>query len=431
MRKGILVVLLALIAVSLFLAVGVGTVQAQTCGLPGLPKCPKTPTPQSTPRPIPRSTPTTPQPTPQQSPRKPPLPKMASLSIYSMPGSTVMLNGKSTGQVGSDGSFYISSLKPARYAVKISLNGYQIAIRTVILKAGSGESLQMPLVAFPGTLNVTTNVQGTTIEIDGLGTYSNKVSSLSLDAGNYQITASKTGYRRATQNEYIAPGQTKNIQIFLKPINVQELLAEANTSYDARDFQKAIALCNEVLTIEPENARAHFCIGLSFYVLKQYDRSFDYFVQAISMGETLGLTFGRRKRLGPFDETLEFGTIELTQTTIAFYNKKVLKVEDMSGTGQADFKVPYSKITELVMENEGFNGSWRLATKVLLPNKKGKEHKEDFHFYNSSAVVVAVPSTNNKVQYSKIMCKDCQAEIQFIYKLITKFRDESRASNAN
>jgi len=359
---------------------------------------------------------------------------MASVSIYSAPGALVTLNGKRFGQVASDGSLYISSLKPARYTVKISLNGYRAAIQTVTLKAGSGESLQMPLVAFPGILNITTNIQGATIEIEGVGTpYSNEVRSLSLDAGNYQITAWKTGYKSATQNEYIAPGQTKNIQIFLDQINIPKLLDEADQSYSSSNFQNAIALCNEVLAIEPTNARANLRIGLSLYALKEYDGSFEYLVYAISIGETLRLPFGRRRLKGPYGETLEFGDLELTQNTIAFYNKGERRVEDMSGTGQLDFKVPYSKITELKMEN-GYDGSWRLATKVLLPNKKGKKDKEDkndFHFYNSSAVVLFSSSTSSIVRHSKIMCKACQPEIQFIYKLITNFRGSSRTGNAN
>lgn len=410
MRKGIFVVLSLAIAVNLYLMFGVNTAQAQRCGLPGMLPCKSsTPTPQRTPRP----TPNTPQPTPRPSPSQPPRPTMASLSIYSTPGSRITLNGKPSGQTAGDGWFYMSSLMPARYVVKVSLTGHREVSQTIILKAGSSESLQMPLVAFPGTLNVTTNIQGATIEIEGIGTYPNKVSSLSLGAGNYQITVSKTGYKRAAQNEYIAPGQTKNIQILLSPINIQELLDEAHKSYAANEAQKTIALCNDILTLEPKNARANLLAGLSLYVLKEYDRSYDHFVRAISAGETLRLPFGRR-RVGIWEEVLEPRNIELTQTTIAF--------------GQ-EFKVPYNKITVLKTENKGFDGSWRLFMKVSLPNKKGKENDNDFHFYSSAAVVVAIPTTDGKTQYSKIICKDCEPGIQFIYKLITNFRESSGGVN--
>ena len=88
------------------------------------------------------------------------------------------------------------------------------------MKAGTGESLQIPLVSIPGTLSITTTVDGTTIEIAGVGSYANKVNSLSVNAGNYQITVSKAGYQRVSLNEYIAPGETKNIRVPLERIDI-------------------------------------------------------------------------------------------------------------------------------------------------------------------------------------------------------------------
>jgi hypothetical protein len=346
---------------------------------------------------------------------------MAGLSIYSTPGSRITLNGKQYGQAPNEGWFYIPSLKPAKYVVKVNLSGYREASQTITLRAGSSEFLQMPLVAFPGTLNVSTNIQGATIEIEGVNTFSNRVGSLSLPAGNYQINAWKTGFKRVSQNESIAPGQTRNIQISLEPINVQELLAEAQQSYTSRDFHKAIALCNEVLTVEPGNSRANLCIGLSTYVLKEYDRSFDYLVRAISAGETLRLRVGRRRAFIK-DESLEFGQLELTQAELAFNN---------TTTGKLDFKVPYSKIVKIKVENfyNRYTYSWRISMDILVTKEKnkGKDDKKDFDFYGSSSAlqIVTVPD-GTKVQIPKIECKECEAEIQFIYRLITNFRDAPR-----
>jgi|GEM_PF-6642592 len=424
MRKGIFTVSLLTAAVNLYLVFGAETAHAQRCGVPGTPACNKPPVspPKSLKPPAATPRPATPQPAapktpPRPAPMKPPPPAMASLSIYSTPGSRISINGKPSGEAAGDGWLYIPSLKPGRYLVKSSLNGHREASQPVTLRAGSSESLQMPLVAIQGTLNVTTNIQGATIEVEGFGEHQNKVSSLPVSPGNYQISAWKTGYKRVSQNEYIPPGQTKNIQIFLEPINVQKLLEEARHAYTARDFQKSIALCNDVLQVEPKNAHANGCIGLSLYVQKEYDRSFNYFVDFISQGQTLRLPSGRREPIYIRDEILEGGELELTQTTVGFYNKS---------RGKFDFKVAYDKMTQVKAESQGYNRSWRLFIEVLLRNDKGKEKKEDFHLYFASVRVISVPTTDPKVQYSKILCEDCERGVQLIYKLITHFRDAAR-----
>lgn len=416
MRKGIFIICLISAAMNFYFLFGVEKVQAQRCGVPGTPPCPtRTPTPRRTPNPT-RTPPKT-GPTPVSTPKQPPPPTKASLSIYSAPGSTIMLNGKVWGKVGDDGSFYKSDLKPGKYAFRITLSGHNPATQTITLKAGSNESVQMPLEALKGSLNITTDVEGATIVIEGFNPFQDKVVSLPINAGDYQITVSKKGYKRSSQSENIAPGQTKNIRIRLEKITVQELLAEAQQSYSSRNHQNVITLCEQALELEPNNARAHFFIGLSLYVLKDYKRSIDHLVPAISSGGVLRLPFGHRRRQ-LFHEWLEFGELELTQTTLAF-KAKDNKTAETSVTKPLDIKVDYSKITKLRTENKGYKESWRLSIDVLLPKKKGKEDENNFEFYSPSAVVIAEPIPDSKNPTYKILCEKCEAEIKFIYDLIT------------
>lgn len=432
MRKETFRIVLALFLTGWCFGLGVNEIFGQ-CGADGTQPCRSKPTPK---QPATRArepkkivTPLPPPPVrPHQKPQapskpRPSAPALASLSIYSAPGSTIMLNGKIYGTAASDGSFTASSLKPARYAVKISLSGYRDASRTVNLKAGAGESLEMALVPFPGNLTITIGVDGATIEIEGIGTYSNKVNSLPVSTGNYRINVSKAGYQRVIQNEYIAPGQTKNIQISLERVNIPKILAEAEQLYASNDYQEAISLCDSVLAVEPTNARANLFLGLSLYQLKKFDLSFDYLARAVSSGESLRLAMGRRRAV-LMNEHLEFGYIELSQSTIAFYNTKASYSSQTAGNGKLDFMVPYGKITSLQAENyyNAHNSSWRLSMKVLAPKKNNKEDKKNFDFYSSSALTENVTEPGSKHSTRSIKCLDCEAEIQFIYRLISNFR---------
>lgn len=70
---------------------------------------------------------------------------------------------------------------------------------------------------------------------------------------------------------------------------VEKLAAEANKSFDKKDYKSAIKKYTDAILLVPDNAEMHFLKGKAHYELKEYDQSLGEFNTALSQGYKLPL----------------------------------------------------------------------------------------------------------------------------------------------
>lgn len=375
----------------------------------------KIPDPTKTPTKTPKSTPREPKPTRQPSLPKPKAPTVADLSINSnLPGCAVTLNGRSSGVTDSNGSLFLRSLKPGSYTVALTKQGYQSSQQPISLAAGESQSLSFELTAVPGTLTVTTDVSGAQIEISNAGSYSDRVNGLTLAPGSYHLTASKPGYRTTGRDFEIRTGETTTLPLNLEVIPVEETLAEALMAYNSKDYGRVFNLCNQVLSRESNNAKAHWLIGLSYYSQSRYAESVEPFAQAIAAGGQVRLNIRHRRYVFGAGDDLSNGVLSLDLARFAFTSN------DRPGDS---FTVPLSKVLNVKKELKRSQfGEWRFEVKVAIPKKDGKEDKKDLDFYSMRSGTKQVMFEGNKYPTSVIYCDDCEGEIDALYQLISRVK---------
>jgi formylglycine-generating enzyme required for sulfatase activity len=125
--------------------------------------------------------------------------------------SNLYINGQEAGV--APGQFEV----PAGVATTLELRspGYSSWTQTVTVEAGGLESIGgVTLVALPATLQLTANVQGGEIVVDGAvvgRTILNRVVSLELPAGNRQVSVRLTGFGEYRSVVLLAPGATQSL----------------------------------------------------------------------------------------------------------------------------------------------------------------------------------------------------------------------------
>ena len=145
------------------------------------------------------------------------VPTTAELTIRTTPANTlILIDGQDVGVTGEDGVLNLPTFKPGEHIIVARRERYRDAQRTIMLKANRSQIAQLDLSPMTGILNV--NVPGDAhIEIDGHGSYADKVSNLELDAGSYSITASKPGYQTIRKTVEIVPGLRVDETLALEP----------------------------------------------------------------------------------------------------------------------------------------------------------------------------------------------------------------------
>ena len=104
------------------------------------------------------------------------------------------------------------------------------------------------------------------------------------------------------------------------------------------------------------------------------------------------------------------GTLTLTKTTLTFDGS----------VGAYDFSVTHDKI--LLLEDQP-DMSARVHLTVALPNRKGREDKKDYYFYNPAARGTGDPSVDGRGQ--SIVCTGCDDSLHNFYKLLNSLLNRS------
>jgi peptidylprolyl isomerase len=210
-------------------------------------------------------------------------PATAELTIHSSPpNSSILIDGQSIGVTDEEyGLLHLPSLKPGEHIIIGRKERYRDARRSIVLEGNQNQTVQLDLSPMPGTLTVNVNVSGAQIEVGGRGSYADKVSKLELDPGSYSVTASKPGYRTATQKVDVEGGRHSDVSLTLalsaeeilaeRVKNVEALTTQTQSYYLNNDFDRFITSASSALSAGGSlefNLKHHHAFGSELHSVK-------------------------------------------------------------------------------------------------------------------------------------------------------------------
>ncbi|MCA1816820.1 MAG: PEGA domain-containing protein [Acidobacteria bacterium] len=327
----------------------------------------------------------------------PPRAAIADLTITCAPGVTVFVDNQQRGATDASGKLTLKGLKAGQHRVVLKKQNYLDAERTILLFAGDSRTENFGLVPAPGLLSVSTNAPGTRILIAGVGGYTDRVDNISLPPADYQISASKPGYRSVTRTVTLAPGQSLSFPLSLDALTPDELLAQAGEAFRQNRGEQAVELTRQLLSLQPDNPKAHALLGAYYYDRDNLSEASSHIVKALSLGESVSVPVKHRHGNQWSGKSLCNGVLTLRRDGLAFRSNEV---------PSDDFSIPYSKLYEY-----GLKEMLSLTMKVGIMKGK-KEDKTDYKFYSADADATGV----------LITCAQCQSHMAALVQIIRQFK---------
>ena len=171
------------------------------------------------------------------------LPQVAILQIReATPGAEVLLDQKSLGAVGDDGTFTANSVPPGEHTIELRKDQFLpkrmqrmfVAGKTVVLLGGDAV-----LAATTGTVRLTRTPADAAVvyrRADETQGHELKLNQVDLPAGNYIFTARAAGYMDRTERLQIAAGETHPLELALAKV-VAAALPPAPKNFGMGDFE--------------------------------------------------------------------------------------------------------------------------------------------------------------------------------------------------
>ena len=151
-----------------------------------------------------------------------PQPQFGSLEIHgAAPGVAVLVDQKSAGVVGPDGSFSLSSIPPGDHTVELRRDQYQPKRLQRSFVAGQSVALagaDVVLAAATGTVRLTRNPASAAISYrrgDEADSHEARGDQVDLPAGSYTFSANAPGFAESTKPVQVAAGQTQAVDFTL------------------------------------------------------------------------------------------------------------------------------------------------------------------------------------------------------------------------
>lgn len=359
---------------------------------------PPGPPPSEPSRPVRRSSPRTTRPT--TAPRR----GVGSLSLRAHPSNcAVTLNGRQAGTTDAEGRLRLNSLTPGRYVLMTGRENYQTDQRTIEIEVGRETLIELSLIAFPGTLDVTPDVTGALITISNVGEFVGQVRAFSIAPGVYRITVSKPGYQSSLQTVEVRPGAPASVAISLQPLPLEQALADAERRLRSGDYATAISICEVALTVQPDNLRAKTLLGYSHYYARNFDQSLVYLLEAIAANQSIEIPVKRAQRASRGDG-LCGGRLTLRRGSFEFRSSECAGV---------DFSAAANGIYDI--RAEARHGG-RIYLNIGGIQNSGRRTRRERIYLHPSAAIVSADGRN------RINCADCQQELQYVLRLIQQTR---------
>ena len=148
---------------------------------------------------------------------KPLTPIIGSLSVITEPsGAEIIIDGDNYGTTPKN----VNELLIGRHSLALSLDGYKRVEKTIYIKEGETEEVDVVLDKIPvkGTLRIGSSPEGASVTLNG------KLQSLKtpcvidgLSPGKYEVKVEKSGYKSATSNVDIVGSGVHNLNMALEP----------------------------------------------------------------------------------------------------------------------------------------------------------------------------------------------------------------------
>ena len=109
-------------------------------------------------------------------------------------------------------------VRPGEYELSVFAEGYHPYQQTITISDADTQQLDIRLAPLPGTVTINTEPADANITIDGLSLGSAPLADLVLEAGNYDVTATRDRYQRWQGTiEVVGRNQSQTIDIALVP----------------------------------------------------------------------------------------------------------------------------------------------------------------------------------------------------------------------
>src|ERR1019366_3219574 len=151
-----------------------------------------------------------------------PQPQFGSLEIHgAVAGSEVLVDQKSAGTVGPDGSFSAGEIQPGEHTVQLRRERYQPNRVERTFHAGQGVGLagaEVALAAANGIVKLTRNPASTIVAYrrgDETESHEARGNQIELPAGSYAFSASAPGFTETTTRVQLAAGENREVDFTL------------------------------------------------------------------------------------------------------------------------------------------------------------------------------------------------------------------------
>jgi hypothetical protein len=338
----------------------------------------------------------------------PPPPARARVSVRSNPpGSTVVLDGTDFGQTNLDGFLTLPAQKAGRHVLTVSKDGYHKYERVLELSPGENVPLDISLTPFPSRLRVAPQPDSALIHIVGVGSYDG-TAEVELRSGDYRVRVEKLGYGTEERTVKVNPGHSTNLTLTLAPLPPAELLALADSSFQAGQFDQTLTLGGMAYPHMSSNARLNFILGLSHLRKNRQPEALGYLRRAVELGEAITINVKHFHKLKK-GEGLCQGQLVMRRGELEFH----------SGEYPADsFRVAVNRVSALRATSDRGGGlSMKVYLMTLDKKKKQKEQWVDYHFHPPEA---ALQSKNPRKANSPhiVTCYGCGPTAQLFYNFV-------------
>jgi hypothetical protein len=151
-----------------------------------------------------------------------PQPQFGSLQIHgAAAGTEVVVDQKSAGTVGGDGTFSVSAIQPGDHTIELRRDQYQPKRLQRTFTAGQAVVLtgaDVVLAAANGTIRLNRNPASAAISYrrgDETESHEARGNQIDLPAGNYTFSATAPGFAESTTRVQLAAGETRDVDFTL------------------------------------------------------------------------------------------------------------------------------------------------------------------------------------------------------------------------
>ena len=249
------------------------------------------------------------KPGPKPAAKTPPKPKdnplaftVAATISVNEPESEILLARNDGGTIDQDtyvtpadgSAIKLQAIRGGVYTITARKTGFYEAKKTFTVTKKGPNSFSLLLNPSTAILTVRTNVNGVSIEIEGIGEFQNEIDRRTLPPGTYTVTGRKNGYLPDSKVVSLAAVGTKqDISLTLNPISIQDYVAMASDALNKNDYAVALKNARIALSAQPENGPANRLTGEAYLKLSKPTEAAEMLGRAVANGEPVSYPIRR------------------------------------------------------------------------------------------------------------------------------------------